>query len=53
MRCPWSDEELEYWDGVSNPMGSECNECEVWDCEHNINDDNPNFIDYGEKVSSA
>ena len=37
--CPYSDEELEYWDGVSNPMGSECNDCEEYDCEHNLNPD--------------
>ena len=42
MSCRWSDEELEYWDGVTNPMGMECNECAEWDCEHNCNCDNPN-----------
>jgi hypothetical protein len=35
MSCPYSHEELEYWDGVCNPMGPECYECEDYDCEHN------------------
>lgn len=37
MSCPYSDEQLDYWDGVSNPMGKACYECEEWDCEHNPN----------------
>ena len=41
MSCPYSDEELEYWDSVSNPMGDECYTCEDWDCEHNENDEHP------------
>jgi hypothetical protein len=39
LNCPYSDVELDYWDGVSNPMGSACNECEEYECEHNPNPD--------------
>ena len=35
--CPYPEELLEKWDGVSNPMGSECHGCENYDCEHNLN----------------
>lgn len=34
MSCPYSDEELDYWDGVCNPMGDACYECGEWECEH-------------------
>lgn len=37
MGCSYSSEELDYWYGVTNPMGSECNECGEWECEHNLN----------------
>ena len=37
MGCPYSSEELDYWDGVYNPMGDACNECGEWECEHNLN----------------
>lgn len=30
MSCPYSDEELDYWDGVCNPMGDACYECGEW-----------------------
>jgi hypothetical protein len=36
--CPYSDEELEYWNGVCNPMGDACNGCQDYECEHNLND---------------
>ena len=39
MNCPYSSEELDHWDGVSNPMGEACNECGEWECEHNPNGD--------------
>lgn len=42
MSCPFSIEELEYFDGVVNPMGEACNDCEDFECEHNNNDGNPN-----------
>ena len=34
MSCPYSEEELEKWDGVSNPMGQACNNCYKCECEH-------------------
>ncbi len=37
--CPYSDEELEKWDGVTHPMGNACNDCENYECEHNPNGD--------------
>ena len=39
MSCPYIDEELEKWDGVYNPMGKPCYECQDYDCEHNPNPD--------------
>lgn len=35
--CPYSDEELQFWDSVSNPMGDACDDCDDYDCEHNPN----------------
>jgi len=35
--CPYSDEELQEWDSVTNPMGSACDDCPNLDCEHNPN----------------
>lgn len=40
MSCPYSDEELDYWDGVYNPMGRACYTCEWYECEHNANPGN-------------
>lgn len=34
MSCPYSDEELQEWDGVANPMGQACRECYECTCEH-------------------
>ena len=48
MMCPYSDEELEFWDSVNNPMGNACFKCDEWNCEHNFNPDNPEIIDYWE-----
>jgi len=45
LGCPYSEDELDRWDGVDNPMGNFCYECEEWECEHNANGDNPNFLD--------
>lgn len=44
LGCPYSEDELDRWDGVNNPMGNFCYECEEWECEHNANGDNPNFL---------
>lgn len=41
MSCPYSDDDLEMFDGVSNPMGSACYECADFDCEHNANINDP------------
>jgi len=45
MTCSYTDEELEIWDGVSNPMGQPCYRCDDYDCVHNFNHDNPELID--------
>jgi hypothetical protein len=37
--CPYSDDELDKWDGVNNPMGVACNDCGEYECEHNLNGD--------------
>lgn len=42
--CPYSDESLEQFDSVANPMGDACDDCEDFECEHNPNPD-PNAID--------
>jgi len=34
MGCPHTAEELEYWDGVSNPMSAACDDCSEFDCIH-------------------
>ena len=39
MSSQYSDTELEYWDGVANPMGKPCYSCMDFDCEHNANDE--------------
>lgn len=39
MGCPYSDKELDYWEGVCNPMGKACHTCEWYECEHNPNFD--------------
>jgi hypothetical protein len=51
MSCPYSDEELQEWDGVTNPMGAPCYSCEDWDCEHNENEDHPERIPFDEDES--
>lgn len=45
MSCPYTDEELEIWDSVTNPMGQPCYRCDDYGCVHNFNDDNPELID--------
>lgn len=48
MGCPYSDEELQKWDSVTNPMGPACSDCEDYDCEHNPNvegADSENYVD--------
>lgn len=42
MSCPYTDDELEYFDGVSNPMGDACRDCDNFECEHNSTEDFPN-----------
>ncbi len=32
--CPYSDEELEKWDSVTNPLGDACHVCDNCYCEH-------------------
>lgn len=34
MSCPYSEEELQEWDSVANPMGEACSTCKDCDCEH-------------------
>lgn len=34
MGCPYSEESLQEFDGVSNPMGDACYDCSDTDCEH-------------------
>jgi hypothetical protein len=34
MSCPYSDEELQKWDSVTNPMGDACYTCQDCHCEH-------------------
>lgn len=34
MSCPYSDEELQEWDSVCNPMGDACSMCQDCDCDH-------------------
>ena len=49
MDCPYSDEELQYFDGVNNPMGDECRNCQNFECEHNFTeqyDDGPGEDSY-------
>jgi len=42
--CPYSDEHLAVFDGVSNPMGDVCYRCRDFECEHNSNtEENPNY----------
>ncbi len=45
--CPYSEEELQKWDSVSNPMGEACSDCTEYDCEHNPNPD-PSEPDFNE-----
>lgn len=51
MSCPYSDEELQYWDSVCNPMGQSCYSCEEYECEHNANVDNPEFFTIDEEYA--
>jgi len=50
--CPFSEEELDEFDGVSNPMGDYCNDCENTDCEHNPNP-GPEAIDWPDLMDEA
>jgi len=34
MSCPYSEKELELWDGVCNPMGDACYDCDNCECDH-------------------
>lgn len=44
MSCPYSQAELEKWDGASNPMGDDCYTCTDFECEHNANIENPELV---------
>jgi len=32
--CPYSEEDLQEWDSVANPMGDACYTCNECECEH-------------------
>ena len=34
MSCPYSEEKLEKWEDVANPMSSVCDECDDCECIH-------------------
>lgn len=34
MGCSYSEEKLDEFDGVSNPMGTACSSCYSCECEH-------------------
>lgn len=34
MSCPYSEEELQEWDSVCNPMGDACYTCDECGCDH-------------------
>lgn len=34
MSCPYSDQELAFWDSVCNPIGDACYSCDDCQCEH-------------------
>lgn len=34
MSCPYSEEQLAYWNSVCNPMGPACYECDECECAH-------------------
>lgn len=48
MTCPYTEFQLEVWDGVCTPMGEVCYSCEEFGCEHNANEENPEVLDLGE-----
>jgi len=44
MGCPYSDDHLAVFDGVTNPMGEPCYTCTDFECEHNANiEENPEY----------
>ncbi len=34
MGCRYTDEQLQEWDGVANPMGEACRNCRECTCSH-------------------
>jgi len=34
MSCPYSEEQLQLFDSVANPIGDACRTCDECDCEH-------------------
>jgi hypothetical protein len=38
MSCPYNAQ-LDQWDGVYNPIGRACYNCQEWWCEHNANNE--------------
>ena len=45
MTCPYPDELLEKWDGICNPIGNACGDCDETECEHNLNSRFPGIDD--------
>lgn len=43
MSCGVSDEELQHWDGVANPIDERCSECNE-ECIHNLDFEDPEAI---------
>ena len=47
MSCPYSDDELQKWDSVANPMGEPCYHCDEVECEHYAGDEGLEYDDVG------
>jgi len=37
MGCYYTDDELQKYDGIANPIGKACYNCDELQCEHNEN----------------
>ncbi len=44
--CPYSEELLDKWDSVMNPIGDACCDCDNYECEHNLNNPEDFEFDY-------
>lgn len=40
----FSEDLMEMFDGITNSMGEPCNSCTDFECEHNNNEDNPEWL---------